>query len=61
MISQSLFFDSKFNFNCHISAVTHKASVHASLILQTFVSGDVDILMTAFTTDMKSGGLNMIL
>jgi len=32
-----------------VSAVAHKAYVRASLILQTFVSRDIDILTKAFT------------
>ena len=41
------------NFNCHISAIGHKAHVRASLILRSFVTRDPVVLTKAFVTYVR--------
>ena len=38
----------KLNFNSHMSAISHKAPVRASLILRSFTTGDPVVLTKAF-------------
>jgi len=45
--------DNKLNFNCHFSAIAHKAHVGASLILRSFVTRDPDVLIRAFVTYVR--------
>jgi len=45
--------DNKLNFNCHISAIGHKAHVRASLILRSFVTRDPVVLTKAFVTRVR--------
>ena len=40
--------DNKLNFNSHISAISHKAHVRASLILRSFATRDPVVLIKAF-------------
>jgi len=41
------------SFNCHISAIAHKAHVRASLILRSFVTRDPAVLTKAFVTYVR--------
>ena len=47
--------DNKLSFNCHISAIAHKARAHASLILRSFLTRDhvVLTLTKAFVTYVR--------
>ena len=45
--------DNKLSFNCHISAIAHKAHVPASLILRSFVTRDPAVLTKAYVTYVR--------
>ena len=52
-IDLGVIIDNKLSFNCHISAIAHKAHVRASLILRSFVTRDPAVLTKAYVTYVR--------